>query len=261
MIAALPMYDWPEARGANDAFWARVATALRAAGIAAPEGLSRGPDPESHWTADDLLLGQTCGLPYVAGMCGAAVLVGRPVYAVEGAGAGMYRSALICRADDIGELADFRGRRAAVNQYGSQSGCNALADAVAGHGAPPFFGEVMLSGAHRASAVMVADGKADLAAVDAVAWAMLARFEPARHAALRVLEWTSATPALPFITAQRFAGSVPEIRSALNGAGGSDAGPAVPVEVLPATGEDYDPIRRMLDRVRGTLLAPGQPPI
>ncbi|RWD19967.1 MAG: phosphate ABC transporter substrate-binding protein, partial [Mesorhizobium sp.] len=41
-VAALPMYDWPEARGEVDAQWARLREAIRQKGIDAPEILVRG---------------------------------------------------------------------------------------------------------------------------------------------------------------------------------------------------------------------------
>ena len=130
MIAALQMYDWPEVAAKTDAFWARVAAGLAAEGVAAPPALARPADPAAAWADPALLLGQSCGLPYVSGRCGGALPVARPVYAADGCGVGTYRSALVCRAGEKGPLDAFRGRVAAVNEYGSQSGCNALADAV-----------------------------------------------------------------------------------------------------------------------------------
>ena len=204
VIAALQMYDWPEVQDRTDRFWDRVRLELIAAGIEAPLALSRPTEISATWTDPGLVVGQTCGLPYVSGRCGGAVVVGRPCYALEGAEGGTYRSALICRADEAGPLSTFRGRRAAVNEIGSQSGCNALAAAVQKAKLDrdgPFFGAVVLSGAHRASAMMVDSSEADIAAIDAVAWALLAEVEPARHARLSVIAWTRTMPALPFITA------------------------------------------------------------
>ncbi|NIP76881.1 MAG: hypothetical protein GTN90_13250, partial [Xanthomonadales bacterium] len=100
MIADLPMYDWPEVRAANDAFWTEVVRRLGEAGIAAPASLSRPADPGEGWRDPDLVLSQTCGMPYVAGHCGAAVLVGRPDYGLDGASGGAYRSAIVVRRDD-----------------------------------------------------------------------------------------------------------------------------------------------------------------
>ena len=57
MIATLPMYDRPETRAANDRFWDLIRSHLDEA----PEELSR---DDFHWLHPDLLLSQTCSLPY-----------------------------------------------------------------------------------------------------------------------------------------------------------------------------------------------------
>ena len=62
MIASLPMYDMPHLRGAHDRYW----TAIRDALGYGPDALTRGGDPWAEWQSPDLLLGQTCGLPYRA---------------------------------------------------------------------------------------------------------------------------------------------------------------------------------------------------
>lgn len=258
MIAALQMYDWPEIAASTDAFWARVAAGLAAEGIAAPAALARPANLAEAWTDPALLLGQSCGLPYVSGRCGGAVPVARPVYAAEGCGPGTYCSALICRAGEEGPLDSFRGRRVAINEIGSQSGCHALADAVLPLG-DAFFAEVVLTGGHRASAGAVARGEADLAAIDAVAWALLGEVDPATRARLSVIGWTAEMPALPFITAGAHAGRASAVFRALAGAARPDAATGLPVGVLPAADSDYDPIRAMAARVCGLRLAPGAP--
>ena len=265
MIAALQMYDWPEVHGRLDAFWDRVSANLTAAGLDAPAALSRPDSISESWAHPDLVLGQTCGLPYVSGRCGDAVLVARPVYGIAGAMDGTYSSALICRKDDRAtSLADFRGRKAAVNEYGSQSGCNALADAVLDvhHDADsPFFGEVLLSGAHRTSARMVADAAADIAAIDAVAWALFAELDPNHHARLRVVAWTRPMPALPFIVSKNLATHHAVLTQALTESCCAGAPAPLPTAVKPAVDSDYDPIRQMNARVRGLRLAAGATPL
>ncbi len=262
MIAALQMYDWPEAAGRTDRFWRRVHRELAEVGVDAPSDLTRSGDISAPWRDPGLLIGQTCGLPYVSGRCGDALIVGRPCYGIEGAEGGTYRSALICRREDTGTLAKFRGRTAAVNEYGSQSGCNALADALQKAKLDregPFFGSIKLSRAHRSSAQMVADGEADIAAIDAVAWALFAEFEPARHARLAVVDWSRAMPALPFITAPRHQAQKPAIYGALLGAALRSDEACLPRDMLPADDEDYEPIRQMSARVADMRLAPGEP--
>jgi ABC-type phosphate/phosphonate transport system substrate-binding protein len=258
VIAALQMYDWPEVSARTDAFWARVAAGLADEGIAAPVALARPADLAEAWGDPALLLGQSCGLPYVSGRCGGAVPVARPVYAAEGCGPGTYRSALICRAGKEGPLESFRGRVVAVNEYGSQSGCNALADAVRALG-DAFFAEVVLTGAHRASALAVARGQADIAAVDAVAWALFGEVESDARRRLAVLGWTDEMPALPFIIGSGHAARAPEVLRALAGAARPDNATGLPVGILPAVDADYHPIRAMAARVRGLRLAPAAP--
>jgi len=41
LIAALPMYDWPEMRGEVDTQWTRLREAFRQKGIDAPQSLAR----------------------------------------------------------------------------------------------------------------------------------------------------------------------------------------------------------------------------
>lgn len=193
-VAALPMYDWPEVRPATDAFWACLRAALLARGIAAPARLTRGAAP---WRDPGLVLGQTCGLPYRQGLHAHVTLIGAPDYGLDGCPSGHYRSALVVRADDPRERPrDFARARYACNATASQSGHAALAEAL-GPLAPD---RGLLTGAHRASVIAVADGRAEIAAIDAVSWRLARAWEPAA-ARLRVLGWTRPGPGLPMITA------------------------------------------------------------
>ncbi|HUF86291.1 MAG TPA: PhnD/SsuA/transferrin family substrate-binding protein, partial [Thermohalobaculum sp.] len=232
MIAALPMYDWPALRPATDAFWAAVAGWLAAHGIAAPAALSRPRDAAEAWRHPDLLIGQTCGMPWVSGLCGAARLVARPDYGLADAGGGAYRSVIVGRAGDAGgagggaredpeALLARQGGRVAVNEWGSFSGHIALRAHLAGlrdGAAGPFFGAAVPSGSHRASARLVARGDADVAALDAVAWALLEAHEPETARRLAILDRTAPAPALPYITAPRFAALGPLLAEALDAA-------------------------------------------
>ena len=72
------------------------------------------------------------------------------------------------------------------------------------------------TGSHRASLCAVARSSADVAAIDAVCWALAADFEPEAVAELRVLTATPLRPALPLITAAaRHDEEVAAIRAAL----------------------------------------------
>ncbi|MEM1300747.1 MAG: PhnD/SsuA/transferrin family substrate-binding protein [Pseudomonadota bacterium] len=249
------MYDWPEVQDRTDAFWRDVRAALA---TEAPDALARPEDLAKPWTDPELLLGQTCGLPFVSGRCGDARIVARASYGVEGTGEGTYSSALICRADDAREFADFRGARAAINELGSQSGCNALKDAFLQAGLAddgPLFSEAVMSGGHRTSANLIAEGKADIAAIDAVSWALHGEWEPEAHARLRVLDWTRPMPALPFITGATQAPMIPMLQSALKAASKPGAPTGIPVDIHPATAKDYEPIRELAGAVEPLALA------
>jgi ABC-type phosphate/phosphonate transport system substrate-binding protein len=195
------MYDLPELRWATDALWAAIAA--RVPGT--PAVLERARPLMDVWTDPDLVLAQTCGYPLVTSLAGRVRVVATPRYVAEGCEGASYRSAVIVRADDNAVcLADLRGRRCAVNGFDSQSGMNALRAAVAplAEGGR-FFGEVVTTGAHAASARAVACGDADVAAVDCVTWALLQRVRPAETRGLRVLAWTVASPGLPLITSMK----------------------------------------------------------
>lgn len=199
MIAALPMYDTAALAAANDRFWVLIRDHLRAAGIAAPEHLTRRGDLWTIWTDSDLLLAQTCGYPYRARLRAAVTLVGTPDYGVEGCAPGQYRSVLVTRADDPRTgLAELSSAPMAANEAMSQSGWAAPAAEAAALGL--CLRTVTWTGSHRASAMAVANGQADWAALDAVTWRILSR-EGAVDG-LRVAGWTRPTPGLPLITAR-----------------------------------------------------------
>ncbi|MEM7059817.1 MAG: PhnD/SsuA/transferrin family substrate-binding protein [Pseudomonadota bacterium] len=261
MIAALQMYDWSEVQHLTDAFWSRVRKNLVNAGLNAPARLSRFDDIHAPWPDPSLLLGQTCGLPYVMGLAGEAQVIGRPCYGLPMASGGAYCSAVICRSDGAADLPGFKGARAAVNSYVSQSGCHALAAEVLATGLPtdePFFNKVKITGSHRASAIAVADGTADVAAIDAVAWALFQEIEPDQALRLHVVQWTPKTPGLPLITSKDNAPHARMILSAIQNAASqtTDHETGVPRAVLPADDQDYDAIREIAAFVRGMRLAP-----
>lgn len=259
MKAALPMYDWPEFSGRTDAFWGRIARGLRNRGIDAPTALCRGESIRGIHRDPELILGQICGLPLIRGEAGTALPFARPVWAVEGCPPGTYNSVLLVREGTGAEFDDFRGRRVAVNGRDSQSGCNALKDVAAERSDPgePFFGSILITGAHRASADAVADGRADVCALDAVAWALYREAEPTRAAGLKPLCRTRPMPAPPYITSPRNAEAIPDLLNALAESATGD-GPEIPCGILPASDSDYAPVRRM--DVRLASVAPAPPP-
>lgn len=203
MIACLPMYDWDEVRPATDALWLLIQGELARRGIAAPSALTRGADLWESWLSPDLILGQTCGFPYRTRLHGRVTLVGTPDYGLPGAPPGYYYSVLVTRTGDgAGQADDWpetAGKRLAINGFDSQSGWAAPQNEAIERGVP--FDKVLVTGAHRHSAEAVADGRADIAAIDAVTWRLIQAHRPATAGRLRVAARTRPTPGLPLIAA------------------------------------------------------------
>jgi ABC-type phosphate/phosphonate transport system substrate-binding protein len=203
MLVSLPMYDLPELRDATDQWWATLARSLSKAGVTdVPKDLARDTDRETVWRAPDLVLTQTCGYPLTHAFDGILTAIAAPDYDAEGCGGGRYRSAFVVRNDDRAHsLADLRGRRVAANSADSQSGCNCLRAAIAplARGGQ-FFSDVVWTGGHRDSLAAVASGRADIAALDGVTFALIGQVASSEIADVRILGWSAEAPALPYVT-------------------------------------------------------------
>jgi ABC-type phosphate/phosphonate transport system substrate-binding protein len=132
LIAALPMYDWPERRAAVDDEWKAIRAGLLARGIDAPENLARrngdlpevpggirdrngliiAPDPATLppdtldlavlWRHPALVFGQTCRGPMEFGLAAHTSIIGEPNYDnIEGGAGKLYSSALVIRKSDV----------------------------------------------------------------------------------------------------------------------------------------------------------------
>ena len=202
MIAGLPMYDLPALRAAHDRYWQAIRRRLGWG----PAQLTRGGDPWVQWQHPDLVLSQTCGYPFRARLHGQVTLVGTPDHGLRGCAAGTYRSVFVARADDPrADVADFTGARFAFNEALSQSGW--AAPMIHAQGMGLRFGASRETGSHAASARAVREGRADIAALDALTWILLQRHEGFADG-LRAVGATSPTPALPYICASRHDGAV-----------------------------------------------------
>ncbi len=215
MFASLPMYDLPQLSRAHERLWSALRDQLASMGFAAPLTLTRSGDHHADWLVPDLLLSQTCGLPYVRDLRGRVRLVAAVDYALPDCRPGNYCSRIIVHRDSAAaQLSDLRGAHAAINAPNSQSGAGALRHAVLPllDAKDRFFSQVSVTGAHLASVRAVAQGDADLAAIDAVTFALAQRHLPEAEA-VRVLASTEETPGLPLITA--LSGPAPVLADAL----------------------------------------------
>ena len=245
LVAALPMYDWPEVHDEVDAEWVRLRNAFRQRGINAPESIVRRngdlppvpggfhdtngkliapdlatlpPDELDYhklWLHPALLFAQTCWGPMELGLSKHVQVVGQPSYDdCEGGQGELYSSALVMRTGEGPEArspADgkaflpldlIRGKRFAFNSLDSMSGTIGLTRDLEAQGESlDIFASRSQSGGHRGSIVAVAEGRADVAAIDCESWALARRFEPAARK-VAIVGWTARRKGLPFITAR-----------------------------------------------------------
>lgn len=190
------MYDRPENRAAHDALWRGVRQALGYG----PIGLNRMLTPDQSWADPDLVLGQICNLPYRATFKDQVTRLACPDYGLPDTPPGYYHSVLVTRREDAARgLAPALLGRFAYNDPMSQSGWGAPKAMVAARGLS--FHTTVRTGSHLESARAVAEGRADLASIDAVTWRMLCQWE-SFAAGLAVIDRTALSPGMTFITAR-----------------------------------------------------------
>lgn len=200
-VASLPMYV--SNMGAVAQLWAVVGALMREQGLVhTPQELTWPADLHAHWLNPDLVLSQACGYPFIDDLAGKVQLVGCFQYDAAQCEGSVCRSVLIARNEHASlPLEGFRGLRAAFNSVTSQSGYNAFRDRFApismnGN----FFGSTLKTGGHRLSVDAVRTGMADLASIDCVTYAGLARYTPEAIAGVSIVGTTAPYPGLPLIT-------------------------------------------------------------
>lgn len=208
------MYDWPEVAADVDDLWAHIACAARDRKLPVPDGLSRPDDLVELWGDPTMILGQVCSLNPVRDGLGETEVIGTIAYDppadLPPMDPGTYTSVIVCRADDDRRPSDdfglgvgvatsaihrFAGATLAANATDSQSGYwslgHFLRNELAGG---PVLGRVEFTGAHRGSIRAVADGTADLAAIDVHSWRLGLDHEVSATDRLAVIGVTDPTP-------------------------------------------------------------------
>jgi ABC-type phosphate/phosphonate transport system substrate-binding protein len=219
--ASLPMYDLPEVHGAAGALWSGIAGRLRRAGVPdVPETLVHGRPVSLLWSDPDLLFSQCCGADLALPHGQALQPLATPCYRAPGCSGARYSSVIV-----VGErsparaIEDLREATCVINEAHSRSGAAALWALVAPLGGRGFFREVRLSGAHVESLALVASGEAEVAAVDCITHALLARHRPRALAGTRLLGHSPPALAPPFVTrADAGPELAAQLREALQGA-------------------------------------------
>jgi ABC-type phosphate/phosphonate transport system substrate-binding protein len=148
-----------------------------------------------------LWFGHTCGYPLMTRLLEHVRPFCVPLFDVPGCDGKLYSSRFIVAADsEIDSIAASRGRVAAINGADSNSGMNVLRHAVAALAdGKPFFDRVITTGRHVDSLRAVADGAADIAAIDCVSYQLIADSEPELCAGVRVIGDSVKTCGLPLV--------------------------------------------------------------
>ncbi|MDM7957396.1 PhnD/SsuA/transferrin family substrate-binding protein [Blastomonas sp.] len=202
-FAMFGMYDHPQQQAGNDALWAWIAYRLKSEGLEGiPDRLQRQRSVEAQWQDPALLFGQCCGYPFARSYSDRLQLLAVPRYNAAYCEGTRHRSLIIARSSDPrASLAEFRRATAAVNDAQSNTGMNLLRHTVSDLAAyRPFFGDILFTGGHVASMWSVALGQGDIASIDAVSFAALARAYPDLAAQLKIIAISRSVPALPFVT-------------------------------------------------------------
>ena len=148
-----------------------------------------------------LFFGHTCGYPLMKHLKDQVTPFCVPVFDVPGTDGKLYSSRFIVAANSaIETLDECRGKVAAMNAADSNSGMNVLRYAIAKYPrSGPFFSRVVQTGGHLHSLEAVADGTADVAAIDCVSYQLIQDHWPELVEQVRSIGFSEKTCGLPFV--------------------------------------------------------------
>jgi ABC-type phosphate/phosphonate transport system substrate-binding protein len=153
-----------------------------------------------------LVFGHTCGYPLMTRLKADFTPFCVPLFDVPGTNGRCYSSRfIVSRESDISWLEQSQGRVAAVNTPDSNSGMNVLRHAVAKLGlkdlnaAGRFFSRILASGGHLYSLQAVANGEADIAAIDCVSYQLIEDHWPQLVSQVQTIGYSVETCGLPFV--------------------------------------------------------------
>jgi len=201
--ASLPMYNLPEMRPDNAAFWQAIrveAERIGVKGLPRELDFARKPVPERIEPAT--VFTQVCGWPLQTIYAGQATILGVPAYGAAHCDGPTHAGVFVVRRDSgFRDVAELRGCDFVFNSVHSNSGMNLPRRVIAElAGGRPFFGSIAETHSQPGNLERVARGEADATCIDCVTYAFFTRHRPGLADRLRVLAATPATPAIPFVT-------------------------------------------------------------
>jgi ABC-type phosphate/phosphonate transport system substrate-binding protein len=201
--ASLPMYNLPEMRADNAAFWQAIRVEAERVGVTGlPHELDFARRSVPERIEGDTVFTQVCGWPLQTIYAGQATVLGVPVYGAAHCDGPTHAGVFVVRWDSaFRSVADLRGCDFVFNSVHSNSGMNLPRRVIAElAGGRPFFGSIAETHSQPGNLEHMARGEADATCVDCVTYAFFARHRPALAERLRVLAATPSTPAIPFVT-------------------------------------------------------------
>ena len=201
-FAAPSMYPVDGLRPGGDDLYAAVAERVGRVGPRVPSSPMRWDlDQHATWLDPAMVAGMACGWPLITALRDQVRVVGTFAYALDDVVSHLYRSRIIARADaglSSIDAVDPSTVTAALNSSDSLSGCISLLASV-GRGHRQWPGQVEWTGAHVLSIDAVRSGRADIASIDGLTWAFLARDEPHALDGLITIGRGPLVPCLPII--------------------------------------------------------------
>jgi ABC-type phosphate/phosphonate transport system substrate-binding protein len=200
--ASLPMYNLPEMRQVNAAFWTALRGLVAEQGVEAPDALVFERPPVPDRIGPEILFSQTCGYPLETLFRGQAIQLGTPCYDAAGCEGATHCGVFVVHADSRArDLRDLAGSVFLLNSRHSNSGMNlprrALAEIAGGK---VFFGQVIETGSQPGNLDRIARGEGDVTAVDCVTYAFWSKYRRDTAARTTILARTPPSPAIPFVT-------------------------------------------------------------
>ncbi len=212
-------------------------------------------DAKTGLAGGQMALGWICGLLYTYQQdqqpSAHYRILGAPVF--SGQTDPVYFSYLVVHKDSpFQTLADLHGRRLVINEPGSYSGNHALWAHLRTLDQPPVFARVLQSGGHSASMRRVAEGEAELAAIDHTVfdyWQGSGSVERrALTQQLRVIGQTDPAPAPPWVVSPQVSAAdfaaIQDVLFRLHTSPlAAQLAAAGLLRIVPAVDADYDVLR------------------
>ncbi|CAB4791299.1 unannotated protein [freshwater metagenome] len=214
------MYDFPEVQNSTEKLLTALVDALESCNETAHV---QTPDSSVHaelmkmWRSKDMVLSQSCGLPYMEELHQFVNVIGTPTWTDVSDERGRYQTVIVVRESlGVSSIAEVGGLRPVVSNLQSLSGWCSLGVALSEVTTEPSFVQPFTqSGGHAKSLQMLQDDEADIASIDAATFRLLSRHRPTLVKNVRVIGYGPLVPATPFIVSKTCGVSTDKVRQAI----------------------------------------------